>query len=358
MRKDISMSPGLAPATKLPEPILDQIEISIWKGLYQADIILPTFEQAFGKPAKTRDGEAWYWKELGLFISRREKWAYRVIRFPATAEVLTAISPVLKLFPRKPNGKYAAQLFSAEIAWDFPISHIDEEPEEQLQKIVAVTVPANRKAKLRQKSSDFFYECSDGAINGLITFYFHSLSKYAEEEDTSQNEAEGNQQNKEESVRFSWMPSKEATWRGKAYSKRLPEKKQWNIRFEVTLFGSALKEAIGTFLPSELTDLPKRLAGLRFDDFWSFEQFDWPAFMEAARRSAKYKGISFADIERSTKVRYQLTRLNGLGVTMWQKRLARNIADIIGSKALKEKIGSKKFSTPLKAEDVLPKSDS
>ncbi|MCL2790437.1 MAG: hypothetical protein FWD79_07305 [Desulfobulbus sp.] len=65
-------------------------------------------------------------------MNASEKWAYRVIRFPAFPHVLAALTPVLQLFPARYDGKLAARLRSAEIAWDFPISHSYEEAEAQL----------------------------------------------------------------------------------------------------------------------------------------------------------------------------------------------------------------------------------
>jgi hypothetical protein len=353
---DSSMMPEVPPAA-MPDPILDQLEISIWKGNHQTGIILSTFSEHFGKPEKTNDGKAWRWKKLGISMAAYEKWFWQVIRFPATQSAFDALTPVLNLFPKmKKDGKPAMLLRSAEIAWDFPINHVCEEPEEQLQKIVAITIPANKKASLRSKSSDSLYPCSDGAVNGLNTFYFQSLSLYPDNEDTASQNGEGDTpEADDENIHFCWLPSKTAVWRGKAYCKKLAPKTPWCIRFEVTLLGQKLEKVIGKIPPYDLTLLPRRLAGLCFDDFWVFERFDWSLFMESARRSAESKRISIADIEKRAEDLYPFTRLHGLNVTMWQKREARKIADLIGTEKLKTKIGAKKFSTILKTEDVLPK---
>ena len=326
-----SMSPGLAPAhTAMPAPIFDQLQISIWNGL-GPDIILPVFINAFGKPWYDKEDDVLIFKK-GIISMHRKKMGYRVIRFSAIESLLKKLIPVLQSFPSRNNGKPAAQLRSAEIAWDFPVSVSAnyEEAEEQLQKIVAVTVSVNSDAKyLRQESSDYFFMPRDGAVNGLITFYFQSLSEDPEPEDTSQDEAEGNSQKEEKKTRFSFrpstkaryslLPSKKAIWSGRVYCKRPTKKMPWCIRFEVKLPGSKLAADIGKFLPVDLTTLPRRLERLRFDDYWRFEQFHWSAFMEAVRLSAASKGFPFVNVEKRTRVSYPLSRLNGLDITIAAK---------------------------------------
>jgi hypothetical protein len=349
-----SLIPGLAPAATIPAPIFDQLQISIWNGL-GPDIVSPVFINAFGNP--WHDNEHDYLNfQNGIALSLRNKLGYKVIRFSATESLLKELTPVLQSFPSRKDGKPAAQLRSAEIAWDFPVavSANYDEAEEQLLKIVAVTVSANREAQLQTKSSEYIHVCHDGASNGLITFYFHSLSKYPEKEDASQNKAEGNSEQEGNTPRFSLLPSKKAIWRGKAYGKRLSQKMPWCVRFEVTLLGQKLEAVIGKSLPADLTTLPERLAGLGFDNFWRFERFNWTGFMEAARRSAKCKGIPFADVEKRTRVSCHLKRLQGQDVTMWSKSVAIRIANVIGSKRLEKRVEEKEFSLPLKFEDVLP----
>jgi hypothetical protein len=349
------------PASMMPAPIFDQLEISIWKGLYQDDIILPTFEKCFGKPFLTKDGKALRWKDHGISMSAREKWGYRIIRFPATEKTLAAINPVLKLFPRRSNGKSATQLRSAEIAWDFPVNANYDEAEKQLHELVAVAFLNNPKAKLQLKyapclglirSSDCYDECQyvhrcllcrDMASNGLITAYFRSMEKVSIKSE-----------NKDEENYFAWQPRKKATFWGKIYCKKQAPKEPWCIRFEVTLIGPKLARAIGRSLPANLAALSRRLEGLRFDDFWSFKRFDWLAFMEAAHRSADYNGPPVPDIETKAKIlSLASTKLDGINVAMWQIQLAKKIARRLSKKLLKEKL--KKFIIPLKSEDVLPK---
>jgi hypothetical protein len=339
--------PGKPPAwTAIPAPIFDQLKISIWKGLHQADIILPTFEEYFGKPEKTWDGKAWRWKDLGISISAWEIYAYRVIRCPAVEKTLAAISPILKLFPNKPNGKAAAQLLSAEIAWDFPVSLNYDEAEAQQIQIACLAIPANKLATMKtMEPSEYaekkFKHCADGATNGLISFYFKSFSRQPDKTDDNV---------------LTWQPRKKAVSRGIIYCKRLAPKEPWSIRFESTLLGPKLEKVIGKALPYDLTHLPRRLAGLCFDDFWYLERFNWSEFIEAARRSADYKGIPFADVEAKAKFLSQAaTRWNDVDVTLWQKRIAKKIAKLIRSKPLENKIGTSKFSTPISLMEVLQK---
>jgi len=353
---DSRLIPGLAPATMTSAPIFDQLQISVRNGL-GPDIISSVFVEAFGKPWLDKETDYLNFQN-GLALTRKVKMGHKVLRFSATESLLKDLTPVLHSFKSNMAGKPAAQLRSAEIAWDFPVSvnaNYDE-AEEQLKKILAVTVSANRAAKLRTESSEYLFRCRDGAANGLITFYFQSLKKYPEKEDASENKAEVNSEKEEKKVRYSLMPSKNAIWREKAYCKQLAQKMPWCIRFEVTLRAQKLEAVIGKSLPLDLTTLPSRLVGLRFDDFWRFERFNWPDFMEAARRSAKCKGIPFVDVEKKTRVSYHLARLQGLEVTMWQKPLALKIAKMIGSKKLQERVEGKEFITPLNFEDVLPKS--
>ena len=324
----------------MPTPILDQLEISIWKGLHQADVVLPTFREHFGKPECTRDSKAWHWDALGISMGASERWAFRVIRLPAIEATLAAISPLLKLFPRRPNGKPAAQLRSAEIAWDFPVSYDYDATEAELGRLVASVISANKRAKLRRKPLKKFRKCRDGAINGRSLFYLQSLTEQPDNDDPGQ---------------IVCVPSKKAIWRAKIYCKQLSSAEPWCVRFESTLLGQKLEKSIGRTLPSDLTLLSTCLVGLCFDDFFGFEQFDWPAFMEAARRSAAYKKIPFATVEAKAKLFSRAAMHNGLAVAMWQKRAAKTIAESsLGSKSLQNKISAGKFSMPLKSADVLP----
>jgi len=357
-----SPKPGLAPAgVAMPTPILDQLQISIWKGLHQADIVQPTFEEAFGKPQPTNDGTALRWKALGIAMSTREKWAYRLIRFPATQAALAAISPLLTRFPRRPDGKAAAQLRSAEIAWDFPASTNYHDAAEQLFALAAVTMLNNKRARLRImepkcfgldsqpdcSECHFFHRCQrcrDGASNGKATFSFRSLGKYFVE-----NEYE------DEDGYFQCMPSKGATFWGKIYCKQLFVGAPWGIRFEVTLLGQKLEDTIGKALPSDLTLLPRRMAGLCFKDFWYFEKFNWSSFMESARRSADYKCIAFAKVKKMALLLSRHAIHEGHNITAWQKRNAKKIAQTLNSQPLQDKIGAGKFSIPLQIEYSPPK---
>jgi len=44
---NMSMMPGFTPVLAMPDPILDQLQISIWNGLGK-NIVLPEFLKAFG----------------------------------------------------------------------------------------------------------------------------------------------------------------------------------------------------------------------------------------------------------------------------------------------------------------------
>ena len=343
----------------MPEPALDQLQISIWKGLNQQDTTLSTFEKSLGKPKLTKDGKMFWWAKHRIRLRRWEKWAYQLIRFSAKQPTLSTLNQILPSFPCKPDGKNAAQLRSVEIAWDFPIGNNYDEAEVELRKLAAIAMLKNRMAKLYSKESkcnyldhwfdcfkcQFFNKCQrcrDGASNGGITFYFHSLGEYFIEDEFEDDDGY--------LVR---KPKKNATFWGKIYCKRLAPKKPWCIRFEVTLLGQKLEKTIGKALPADLTTLPTRLASLRFDDFWYFEQFDWPAFMEAAKRSAKYKNIPFVNVLKKAKGLQASSKVGGLEMTMWQRQVAKKIAGFLKSKSLATKIGAKEFSKILKCEDVL-----
>jgi hypothetical protein len=337
----MSMMPGLAQAA-MPDPILDQLQISIWNGM-EENIVLPEFIKAFGKPWLHKKNNELNFSN-GIAISSQEKMGYRLVRFPAFPPVLAALNPVLKLFPKRFDGKPAAQLRSAEIAWDFPISHRYTEAEEQLIMLAPLAVPANKFARMRVMEPDeysevWFKRCADGAINGIITYYLKSLSRQPDKEDPSITKL---------------APTPHAVWRGIIYCKKLAPNEPWCIRFEATLLGQRLEKVIGKSLPSDLTRLPRRLAGLCFDDFWRFERFNWLAFMEAARRSADYKKIPFDGIEKSAIKYHAMSMEQGIRVTIRLKRGAKKIAAMLKSKSLRNRISAKKFSTPLALMEVLP----
>ena len=330
----INSRPGLAPAD--PTPILDQIEISIWKG-FQADSIYPIFAEHFGLPTLSEDGRALHWKKHRIAMGKAEKWAYRIIRLQADKQVLAKLSPILKIFPCRPDGKPAAQLRSAEIAWDFPISHNYEEAEAALRKAATAAIPANKRAKLRVRSSDNIKACTDGAANGKLTFYFGSLSKHPDPEDENL---------------FNWVPSKNAIWRGKIYCKQISPGGAWGIRFETTILGPRLAKTIGKVLPSDLPSLSGRLTGLCFDDFWSFERFHWELFIEAAERSAEHKKIPPIAHSLDVRLYSRLAKLDAADVVAWQRLLAKKIARKVGSAELARRIGAGEFSTPCFFEDL------
>ena len=338
--------PGFTPAMAMPDPILDQLQISIWKGMGE-DMVLPEFIKAFGKPWLDEKTDELNFKN-GIAIAHKEKWGYRLVRFPAFPPVLAALTPVIQLFPARFDGKPAARLRSAEIAWDFPIGNLYFEADAKLIQLAPLAIPANRLARLRVvEPSEYaereFKKCVDGATNGRTSYYFKSLRRQPDKEDPSITKL---------------APSPKAVWRGIIYCKRLAPNKPWCIRFEATLLGQRLEKVIGKTLPSDLTRLPRRLAGLCFDDFWSFERFDWDAFMEAARRSADYKKIPFDHIEKAARVYHAVSMEQGIGVTIRLKRNARKIAGMLQSKSLGKKIGAKEFSTPLALMELLPEKPS
>ena len=342
---NMSMMHEFIPALTIPAPIFDQLQISIWNGMDE-DIILPIFREYFGKPQciKGHQGkvEALRWNDLGISMSAWENHAHRVIRFSASQPVLAALTPVLRLFPARYDGKPAARLKSAEIAWDFPISHKYQEADDKLIHLAQLAVPANKFARLRavgasEYAKQEFKRCTDGATNGRISCYFKSLSRQPDKEDPSITKL---------------APTLKAVWRGIIYCKQLAPNEPWCIRFEATLLGPKLEKVIGKSLPSDLTRLPRRLTRLCFDDFWGFERFDWDAFMEAARRSANYNKIPFERIERRTRVLHAVSKPQGIEATISLKHSARKIAKMLKSQSLRNRIGAKEFSTRLTLMDV------
>lgn len=258
-------------AKNINKPIIDKMQISLYSRSYPSQV----FTKAFGKPRYDEERDSWVYKVKNISkgysnefrLSKHNKHFYYLIEFEGNKEMLVAVSPLLKKFPKRDKNKPAALLHRIEIASDTPLIRISYgKSEKMLCCLAAIAIPLNFKASMKIISGKKYKKTSDNAINGKNTFYFHALVK---------------QNNGKKKL------SAKCSWHGKMYLKKING--IWHIRCEVTLRYGTLKRMIGNYLPVDLTLLEQRIHELSITDFWTFEIFDVYGFCSATSKALKNK---------------------------------------------------------------------
>ena len=209
---------------------------------------------------------------IDVFCSRyRNKHGWLWLTLPANYEYLSLLASVAK------NSNIRFRLHSIELAFDYSFPNVEyNEIKVMLDRLAnRLCVVNGRGIRVTSKSGNF-QECSDGAINGTKTFYFHPL-------------------NQELLKQKGWkVPGKHIASKVKIYAKQLDG--VWNIRIEITAKRKALRSLLPV-VPKEYQRLTQLCDDhFKFDDFFELKEMDYQAFrgkaLNLARKKRRGKMIS------------------------------------------------------------------
>ena len=300
-------------------PIIDQICFSI-----QGDFV--SIEQSlidvFGSGIRTSRGT--HFKDANVFMSYPNKWGWFRINFPGTEGHLHCIGLALSKHVSTSSKKRTKGLKSLELSFDFPFPNVDyHEVEANLKKLAfrLFSLRGNRN-HFHTYSGKEFKTCSDGAINGLVTFYVHAI-------------------NKEQQKKGKVVPAKNIATKTKVYCKKIDG--IWNIRMEITLYSTALKYHF-PFLPREYERILKLCKSITLNEFLVFYTIDYDKFRTDANRIA----------EKNKKVNPKLNILLANSKNkpaIEQIRGMKKIADYICSSHLKNNV--KRYCRVISFEEAM-----
>ena len=250
-----------------PKPILDQLVFTVRVGYRNLhDILSGGFGQGRISRSYVRGKYQWglTYSAIGVWCSRyRNIHGYCYICVPGTRQHLSIL------------GQLAAKhglrlhLYSLEVAFDFPCHGMSHALTNIYRGRLANSLAPRLGQKIRRvnKSGHTFQFCSDGAINGKTTSYFHALDKSLLEQSI-----------------FKRGQFVGATT--KIYCKKLHD--TWHIRVEATLFRKQIRK-LTPVLPKRLEELCDLEDQLNFSDFWALKRVDYQSFevrvMRIARRA-------------------------------------------------------------------------
>ena len=300
----------------IPEPKFDFVEISLYSTDHKKP--LDELQALFGKPESWSKIKGHLKFSNGVFLRKYNTHFNHIIALKADEDTFSALATIYPKFPPRPNGKPAALLHSAEVAFDFPLPELGyPDAEKILCAFAALAVPKNHYATI----SDYYgplQEKKNGVVNGGITYYFCC---------------------RRENEKKVFVMIEDPSWKAKLYLKKFSG--IWHLRCEMTLKHSTLNRHGLIDIPhdSRVNTNSRQLSIL---DFFDFKEFDWKKFRQAAANTQAFKSNRAArmmfNLLRSYARRNPLLR-DHMTSSSHDLRVAREISKRLKSSRLRTQIG-------------------
>lgn len=216
-----------------------------------------------------------------IYLKKGNGEYWSIIQFDGgNTDLLRKMHSVVESIPSLSRGGNCPtkSISLVELSFDVPFPGLAYEQVEMILRYFANhLVPKNPRARFRFKSSDKFMKAKDGATNGKLTVYYHSLDI------------------NEEGPPKSWVS------KTKGYPKKVGG--VWHIRLEVTLRRQAVKKYLGR--SCDLLVLADTVAQQDWRDYFHFELIDYDGFcdraLELARKLPMGRQIVFYKLRREGK---------------------------------------------------------
>jgi len=259
--------------------------------------------------------------------NKKNNWSW--VALPGSYGYLAQISQAAT------NNGFRFNPQSIEHAFDFQFPNLQYPEVEILLRRIAnrLAVINGREIRVNIFPGNF-QSCSDGAINGKVTFYFHPF-------DRDLLNRLGHKH-----------PGKYISSKTKAYAKEIDG--IWNLRLEITMRRAALKRYFPV-IPRELQRLTRLCETFQFDDFFELKEMDYQAFRGKALNLAKKakrgrmlspRLVRMINEAESQPYHEQAYHMKEIAKLVKSRRLTENLRQFEKTMTLQETL-----STPLSDED-------